>query len=74
MMETDLTGCCFPSYWASYLSKVAEVTLMPVDKIWHHLSYARGLQYVMVWCYKHDFLCKPLDSALATASVLTTPL
>ncbi len=55
----------YPSYWADYLSKVAEVTLLPVFPfIWHRLSYARGLQFIMVWNRRNGYECIPAASVV----------
>jgi hypothetical protein len=51
----------YPSYWADFLSKVAEVTLLPVTHIWHRMSYACALQYVMVWNYRQGSFCVPFS-------------
>lgn len=72
--EVDLNGCIFPSYWAGYLSKVAEVTLLPIDYIWHKLPYAQGLQYMMEWYYRHEMVCKSIGAKIAGTVNLSQPL
>ena len=54
----------FPSYWADYLAKVAEITLLPVTYVWHNLSLAQGRQYVMVWYYRQGFRCRHPSQSL----------
>ncbi len=51
----------YPSRWAGYLAKVSEITHMPAfPDVWHRLSYARGLQFEMIWYYQHGFRCAPV--------------
>lgn len=59
----------YPSYWADYLTKVAAVTLLSVDYIWHKLPYARGLQYAMVWMYRQGHTCASLTTSEKTTQL-----
>lgn len=69
-----MSECIYPSYWADYLAKVAEMTRLPIDYIWTKLSYARGLQFVTVWTYRQGLKCRVIEAALGEASIMRTPL
>ena len=54
-MNEDTTGFIYPCFWADYLAKVAETTLLPVTFVWHKMALAQGLQYVMVWNHRNGY-------------------
>jgi len=64
-MNEDTGDFIYPSYWAGYLAKVAEITLLPVTYIWHRLSLACGLQYIMIWNHRQGLHCLHASSLVS---------